>query len=55
MLIDYKSDRFTDEQQYIEDYKLQLDIYEEALAQEFSMPVKQKLIYSFRLGKIIEV
>ena len=55
VLIDYKSDRFTDEQQYIEDYKLQLDIYEEALAQEFSMPVKQKLIYSFRLGKTIEV
>ena len=55
VLIDYKSDRFTDEQQYVEDYKLQLDIYGEALEQEFSMPVKQKLIYSFRLGKIIEV
>lgn len=54
VLIDYKSDRTDDEQTYIDDYKLQLDIYRQALEQEFSMPVKQMLIYSFTLGHFID-
>ena len=54
VLIDYKSDRTDDEQTYIDDYKLQLDIYRQALEQEFSMPVKQMLIYSFTLGRFID-
>ena len=54
VLIDYKSDRTDNEQTYIDDYKLQLDIYKEALEQEFSMPVKQMLIYSFTLGHFID-
>lgn len=54
VLIDYKSDRTDVEQTYIDDYKLQLDIYRQALEQEFSMPVKQMLIYSFTLGHFID-
>ncbi len=55
ILVDYKSDRFTDEQRYIEDYKLQLDIYSEALQKVFNMPVAERYIYSFRLGKAINI
>lgn len=50
VLVDYKTDRTEDEQKYRDDYKLQLDIYKEALEKEFSLPVKQMMIYSFTLG-----
>lgn len=55
VLVDYKSDRTDDEDKYKDDYKLQLDIYKEALEKEFSMPVKQMMIYSFTLGKFIDL
>lgn len=55
VLVDYKTDKTDDEQKYKDDYKLQLDIYKEALEKEFSMPVKQMIIYSFTLGRFIDL
>ena len=55
MLVDYKTDKTDDEQKYKDDYKLQLDIYKEALEKEFSLPVKQMIIYSFTLGRFIDL
>lgn len=55
VLVDYKTDKTEDEQKYKDDYKLQLDIYKEALEKEFSVPVKQMIIYSFTLGRFIDL
>ena len=55
VLVDYKTDKTDDEQKYKDDYKLQLDIYKEALEKEFSLPVKQMIIYSFTLGRFIDL
>lgn len=55
VLVDYKTDKTDDEQKYKDDYKLQLDIYKEALEKEFSVPVKQMIIYSFTLGRFIDL
>ena len=54
-LDDYITDKTDDEQKYKDDYKLQLDIYKEALEKEFSVPVKQMIIYSFTLGRFIDL
>lgn len=55
VLVDYKTDKTSDEQKYTDDYKLQLDIYKDALTKEFSLPVKQMMIYSFTLGRFINL
>lgn len=55
VLVDYKTDRTDEEQKYKDDYKLQLDIYKDALTKEFSLPVKQMMIYSFTLGRFINL
>ncbi|MCH5325163.1 MAG: UvrD-helicase domain-containing protein [Eubacterium sp.] len=55
ILIDYKSDSFSDEDKLISDYGFQLEIYADALEQMYGMPVTEKYIYSFRLGKMISV
>jgi ATP-dependent helicase/nuclease subunit A len=55
VLIDYKTDSFSDEDQLSEDYSFQLRVYEEALSAAFSLPVKEKYIYSFKMGKMIKL
>lgn len=55
VLVDYKTDRTDEAQKYKDDYKLQLDIYKDALTKEFSLPVKQMMIYSFTLGHFIDL
>ena len=52
ILVDYKTDYAEQEETLIERYKLQLDYYRRALMQMENKPVKETLIYSFRLGEI---
>lgn len=55
ILIDYKSDSFSDEDKLILDYGFQLQLYAEALEQMYGMPVTEKYIFSFKLGRMISV
>lgn len=52
ILVDYKTDYAEQKETLIERYKLQLDYYRRALMQMENKPVKETLIYSFRLGEI---
>lgn len=57
VLLDYKTDRVDTAEELMERYRAQLDLYAEALNRVFAdrnLSVKKKLIYSFRLGEIIE-
>ncbi|MGI6094679.1 MAG: helicase-exonuclease AddAB subunit AddA [Lachnospiraceae bacterium] len=53
VLVDYKTDQVFCEQQLAERYRVQLEAYEEALEKLMGMSVKEKIIYSFTLGKEI--
>ncbi len=54
-VIDFKTDRVKEEGELTARYKKQLEIYSDACARLFARPVKDKLIYSFALGKTIKV
>lgn len=51
VLLDYKTDVIDSMEDLWNRYATQLDYYEEALARLMSMPVKEKLLYSFYLGE----
>ena len=56
ILLDYKTDKVFQkdgEEVLIRRYKTQLDLYAKALEAAVGMPVKEKLIYSFTLNKLI--
>lgn len=55
VLLDYKTDRVSEPQELVNKYQAQLTYYARALHQLTGKQVKQKLIYSFALGKEIEV
>ncbi|MDF2941419.1 MAG: hypothetical protein K0S01_277 [Herbinix sp.] len=55
ILLDYKSDLVTKEEQLIKRYKVQLDYYRKALEQMLKKRVKEMLIYSLPLGKVIRI
>lgn len=55
VIVDYKTDRVSAEQELIERYKTQLDIYRRALSQALAMPVRECLLYSFALGHTVAV
>ncbi|MBR4305406.1 MAG: PD-(D/E)XK nuclease family protein, partial [Ruminiclostridium sp.] len=55
VLIDYKTDSFSDEEKLTEDYSFQLKVYAEALCKAFSMPVKEMYIYSFKRGSMVKI
>ncbi|MGN0436075.1 MAG: helicase-exonuclease AddAB subunit AddA [Wujia sp.] len=54
VLVDYKTDRATEEQ-LVERYRAQLDYYGKTLERLTGKKVKEKIIYSFLLGKEIIV
>jgi ATP-dependent helicase/nuclease subunit A len=54
-LVDFKTDNLTDEMEYIDRYKMQLNIYKEAIEKLTSVKVSKVYIYSFKLGKEIEI
>ncbi len=55
ILVDFKTDNIIDESKYVMLYKKQLDIYKEALEKLTGKNVERVYIYSFKLGKEIEV
>lgn len=60
VLLDYKTDRVQTEKELIDRYATQLDLYADALCRIFStkeckIESAEKLIYSFRLDKVIPI
>jgi ATP-dependent helicase/nuclease subunit A len=55
VLLDYKSDLVTEEEQLIKRYKVQLEYYCKALEQILKKRVKEMIIYSLPLGKEIRI
>ena len=53
VLVDYKTDRVKSGEDLIKRYKIQMDLYKEALQRLTRMPVKACYIYSFRLHDAI--
>ena len=55
VLVDYKTDRVKSGEDLIKRYKIQMDLYKEALQRLTGMPVKACYIYSFRLHDAVIV
>jgi ATP-dependent helicase/nuclease subunit A len=55
VLVDYKSDLVSSEEQLISRYKVQLDYYRKALEQMQQKPVKEMIIYSLPLAREIRI
>ena len=53
ILVDYKTDRVKSGDELVHRYKIQMDLYKEALETLTGMPVKASYIYSFRLHEAI--
>lgn len=53
VLVDYKTDRVSHERELAKRYRVQLDLYEKALMRGKKMEVKERMIYSFHLGREI--
>lgn len=53
VVVDYKTDRVKNPQQLIDRYLPQLEVYAKAFENNLGIKVKQKIIYSFCLGKEI--
>ncbi len=54
-VVDFKTTRFEEDEDFREHYKIQLDIYSEAMEELFKMPVKEKYIYSLYKGQAIKI
>lgn len=55
ILVDYKTDRVRSAKELVNRYHVQLVYYAQALERLTGMPVEEKIIYSFALGKEITV
>ena len=55
IIVDFKTDNITDKQQFIDKYKLQLDIYKDALININHYDIEKVYIYSFKLDTAIEI
>ena len=55
ILLDYKTDRITDEQAFIEEYRPQLEWYAVALRELTGKPVRECWLYSLSVDKAINV
>lgn len=55
VILDYKTDRVEREEELIRRYRVQMDLYEEALRRVKGLTVERREIYSFALGKSIIV
>ncbi len=55
VIIDFKTDRASDESELVAHYREQLSVYRRCLSEVIGLPVKQTVIYSFSLGKTIEI
>ena len=55
ILVDYKTDFVKNEQELINEYKVQLEIYKKALSEALKKDVKEVYIYSIHLNKAIKM
>ena len=55
VIIDFKTDRVDNSEELAEKYREQLRIYRRCLGEVIGLPVKQTLIYSFKLGETVEI
>lgn len=55
ILVDFKTDKLDAQEEYIKRYKIQLDIYKEAINKLTEYTVDKVYIYSFNLNKEIEI
>ena len=55
VVVDYKTDHVRDPEELVERYRQQLQYYEQALTMVTGKRVRERLIYSFALGKLIPV
>lgn len=55
VLLDYKTDRVSDGETLAQRYKMQLELYREALEKATDKRVKECILYSFALGQCISV
>ena len=55
VLVDYKTDRVRNEKILIDRYKVQLDLYKDALKRSLHKDVDSVMIYSTELNKLIEI
>ena len=55
ILVDYKTDRVRSAKELVDRYHVQLTYYAQALERLTGMPVAEKIIYSFALGREIIV
>ena len=55
VVLDFKTDRTNDPVRLRDTYAPQLDIYAKACEKLFSKPVKEKIIYSFSMGREIKI
>lgn len=53
VLLDYKTDNLDLEADFISRYKTQLDYYQEAIEKLTGKKVKERILYSFHMGKMI--
>ena len=53
VVLDFKTDKVDNMNALVDCYGEQLEIYSTAAEKIFSMPVKEKIIYSFHLGESI--
>lgn len=53
VLVDYKSDRSREPEYYIEHYTTPMNLYSGALGKAYDREVKEKIIYSLRMGEIV--
>jgi len=55
VIVDFKTDKASEGIELAEKYKEQLSVYRRCLAEVIGIPVKETLIYSFRLGETVEI
>ncbi len=55
VIVDFKTDKASSGAELVEKYREQLMIYRRCLSEVLDLPVKQTIIYSFRLGECIEL
>ncbi len=54
-LIDYKTNRGITPKNLVEEYKLQLSLYQKAFEEATNLKITHKYLYSFYLGELVEV
>lgn len=55
VIVDFKTDKANSAEELVEKYYEQLSVYRRCLSEVLALPVKQTLIYSFRLNQTVQI